>query len=184
MLDSTLLLFICLFCFFGFIRGFISEISALISLLIALFLAFQNKYIFVDIIEIDNISIAQLASCIVVYLIALILHIIIHTIFISTIKPIRLGLIDRFLGMLFGVTKGIFLSLIVLVVIHSYVLKTNEESEDIDVPAWLGRSNAHKGLIYLIDEHSEFNSISDYLSDTFNDITFEIINKFQDYDEE
>ncbi len=120
----------------GFIREFFSAVAWLGAGLIT-FLYFSKAATFLG-GYVESKTAAKIIAIISVYIVSLILIHIINVIILDFSREVRLGVIDRTLGLAFGFARG----LIIVSIIH-FAIMTKAEGENRPEPAWLTEAKTY-----------------------------------------
>jgi membrane protein required for colicin V production len=100
----------------GIVRGFVKELSAIVGLILGIYIAalrypMLEKYI---IKIITNPSITKVVSFIIIFLVVFFLIIVLGLLLQKAIHLIMLGWLDKLLGGMFGIIKGLIISWLLL----------------------------------------------------------------------
>lgn len=136
--DVAVIIIILLSTVFAFLRGFIKEFLVLLGWLAA---AVITIYLYPQAIELVNeyVKGSKVVSIITVsllFLTILILISIFNAMILDNLREMRLGVIDRSLGFLFGLLRGVLLAS----VIHFSIVILHEKG---DGPKWLTKGETY-----------------------------------------
>jgi membrane protein required for colicin V production len=140
-LDIILVIPILAFAIRGFQKGIFKQIFSLGGLVLACSLGFYaNKAFIMDLWRDGDVEYftANLLSILLIVLVVLILFLYIGSLLTKIFQGLKMGFLVRLLGLLFGVTKGLIISLLIAFVVEALALH---------VPEW--QANVRTGSISL-----------------------------------
>ncbi len=116
LIDLLILVVVLISVIIGIVRGFVKELSAIVGLILGIYIAafrypIVEKYI---IKTITNPSIAKVTSFIILFLVVFFLVIILGILLQKAIHLVMLGWLDKLLGGIFGIVKGLIISWLLL----------------------------------------------------------------------
>ncbi len=136
----------------AFLRGFIKEIFGLIGIILSFVLTYYNYDFFSNIIGIKSKLVSNLVSSFMMYMVVIISITIINSAIMYVLKPLRLGVTDRILGLMVGGAKGFVLSFAFFLIIKViyYTLSTEtDKTEEAVVPNWVLQSRVYVPFHYI-----------------------------------
>lgn len=183
-LDAIIFIITSISLIFGLYRGLVYSVIATFGTIVSFFLALVLFSYVKDYLSthIHNDLILNTVTIIASYGIASIFVAIINYFIRKLIGPFRGGIIDRILGVMFGIARGIFFSLVIFwILIFLYDDKIIEKLDDKEEffkvpnseiqPKWIKNSNSFNILIMLSKEI--YNKLSkEQLKDIKNNFSF------------
>lgn len=163
LLDIIFIAILVISTLIGLIRGAIREILALVGLVIAIYLAFSfsdtvAKNYVATFFEAPKIS--YIISFILIIVVSLFGIALVNLFFSQLLRASGLSFVNRFLGMLFGVVRGVLIASIIALVLNFIPGLVNKNWYTDSAMAPVFRSIANQALAYLPRE------INDYLDST------------------
>ena len=136
----------------SFLRGFIKEVLGLLSFVGIIYLTYKISdsaaALFADVIP--STLVAKIVAVFLVSLVSMVAFSIIKRAILRFFDGIRLGLADRFFGLLLGFIKGFSLSLLIYLsiviiypVLYPVVDDDADQQEEVLIPEWLAESRLH-----------------------------------------
>ena len=114
-IDYFLAFIILISLFFGFYRGFIRELLALIGLVIAFYCANKYSDLFISYVPFGfDDSINKIITYLVIFILVLIISALIIKLINKFIKSAGLSFINIFMGGFFGFIRGLLISLLII----------------------------------------------------------------------
>lgn len=132
-LDIILVIPILAFAIRGFQKGIFKQIFSLGGLVLACSLGFYaNKAFIMDLWQDGDVEYftANLLSILLIVLVVLILFLYIGSLLTKIFQGLKMGFLVRLLGLLFGVTKGLIVSLLIAFVVQALALHVPEWQVD------------------------------------------------------
>lgn len=133
MIDLIILIFVALFALKGSIKGFVTEAVGILGIILALLFSYITYPHLLKIVQNIKMSdvlatyIAHILSFLLIYMIVIILGHIVS----SALSAISLGWLNRVIGFIFGIFKGLVIASIILWGIVSILPKDNELHKNI-----------------------------------------------------
>jgi len=143
------------------IRGFIREILSLVVWIIAFFVAFKfcGKLADVFIPYTQNSSLRVAISFAILFLIVLVLGGLISYLITAVVTKVKLSLLDRTLGMVFGFVRGVLVIAVLLLLISMSSVKPGTWwTESYLIPHFHGIVNWMQG--FLPDELNKISTVA------------------------
>lgn len=163
LLDIIFIAILVISTLIGLIRGAIREVLALLGLVIALYLAFS----FSDTVSKNYVStffeapkISYIISFILIIVVSLFTIALVNLFFSQLLRASGLSFVNRFLGMIFGILRGVLIASIIALVLNFIPGLVNKSWYVDSAMAPVFRSIANQALAYLPKE------INDYLDST------------------
>ena len=126
LIDLIILIIVLISVIIGIVRGFVKELSAIVGLILGIYIAafrypLLEKYI---IKVITNPSVAKVVSFIILFIIVFFLVFLLGILFQKAVKLILLGWLDKLLGGIFGIAKGMIMAWLLLMLITAVYPKS------------------------------------------------------------
>ncbi len=102
----------------GFLRGFVKEVISLGTLVVGIWLAINYHVEVSNLLSLENNVLNTSLAFTILILTSVCMSLVLNQILAFLINKMGLGIIDRFLGSVFGILRGIFLVLIILLVVE------------------------------------------------------------------
>lgn len=102
----------------GFLRGFVKEVISLGTLVVGIWLAINYHGEVSNLLRLENKVLNTSLAFTILILTSVCMSLVLNQILAFLINKMGLGIIDRFLGSVFGILRGIFLVLIILLVVE------------------------------------------------------------------
>ncbi len=125
--DIGVILFSIIFLAYGFKNGLLLEIAGIAGTIVSFFLTFLypiNRFI-----SFKNTMLSYILSFVIYFSVIYIIFIVLSKIFRKT----PLGFIDRLLGMVFGFVKGAFISLVIILILSFFPIKSKALNDSISM---------------------------------------------------
>lgn len=147
-IDITALVILIFFGFKGYSTGLIRALFSLAGMILASYVAYVFKDEILPLLPIDIRSLAGITILgpFVAFLAVLLLSRLVGILLTKSLKPLSLSTVNRILGLLFGLLKGLFFVL-VLVGFSSILISTL----NFDLPEVLSESLAYLAYNYVLD---------------------------------
>lgn len=128
-LDITFLIIIGISGLLGLWRGFIREVFTFLGIVGGVLIASRTYEMALPFVErfISNPNLAKIVSFLFIFLVAAILIHILGIVISKLFKTLSLGWLDRFLGLLFGIIKGVAIVLVIILLLSKFPLGNSEE---------------------------------------------------------
>lgn len=128
-LDITFLVVIGINGLLGLWRGLVREVFTLLGIVGGVLIASRTYEMTLPFVErfISNPNLAKIVSFLLILLVAAILIHFAGIIISKLFKTLFLGWLDRFLGLLFGLIKGVAIVLVVILLLSKFPLGNSEE---------------------------------------------------------
>lgn len=153
MLDVITLIILALTTLIAFMRGFIKELFGFIGVILSFILTYYNYDLLTNIVGIKSRLVANIASTFFIYIIIIIAISIINSGIMHLMRPLRLGLVDRTLGIMIGVIKGLLFSFLFFMIVQLmyYTFSTDAENTEVEkvLPEWVLHSKVYKPFNYV-----------------------------------
>lgn len=123
---------------FALFRGFIREVFSFVAWIAAAIITFFTYPHMAEVLStaIKSKDIVNIGSIIITYVIALFVIAGINALLLRALRDLRMGPLDRAMGMLFGLLRGLF----IVALIHYAILKIHGQDEP---PALLSEARTH-----------------------------------------
>ena len=110
--DILVLSFLAFSVIFAFLRGFVKSAISFAGLIFIAFLAFNLGFLFSPVIEMYLMShaLSVVVTATVLFILFLVIISFINGVLFILVSPLSGGLIDRFVGLLFGLIRGCILA--------------------------------------------------------------------------
>lgn len=140
--DLSVVVFIFLSAIFSFSRGFSQEILSLISWTSAFFISFifSENLFFLTRFVVSNIFLSKVITYLLVFILSLFLFSYLTSKFSTSVKRSTVGMLDRSLGFLFGITRGYILLCLCFFIVNSFYMNK--------IPSWFDKSKMNYLLMY------------------------------------
>lgn len=137
--DVVVIIIILLSSVFAFIRGFLKEFFSLAGWLGAAAITFIAYPHAVQLIDgmFKSSKVVNIVAIVLVFLAVLMVIAIINAMILDNLREMRMGIVDRSLGLLFGLLRGI----IIASIIHFAVVILHENDEG---PEWLTQGETYQ----------------------------------------
>jgi len=126
LIDLLILLIVLISVIIGIVRGFVKELSAIVGLILGIYIAIYRyplleKYV---IKVITSPSVAKVVSFLIIFLVVFFLVIILGLLIQKAIQLVMLGWLDKLLGGIFGIIKGLIISWLMLILVTAVYPKS------------------------------------------------------------
>ena len=117
MVDIVILAVMAISLVFGLFRGLLRELLSLVSWVLAFWIAYRYSANVAEIIDraLQNPTLSQAVSAVLVFVIALVALMVLTSLIAKVFKATGLAGIDRILGGLFGLGRGVVILLVALI---------------------------------------------------------------------
>ncbi|QXK91717.1 CvpA family protein [Neoehrlichia mikurensis] len=181
MLDIAVIIILLLCMFVGFFRGFIKEVFGICGIVASILLTANYHDYFFDIYSkrINSEIIVNALSTVTVFISITVCVIILNSFLMYLLLPIRYNVLDRVAGLLVGIIKGMVFSCCLYFIIetccYTFLYSSDEDNEEIVLPAWFSESYYYN-IFYVINDYvSEV--VPEFTYDKIKVITHEILSK-------
>ena len=130
-IDTAILIVIVLSCVFGFWRGFVAEVLALLTWLAALWVAYiysedlSGSELLVNVIE--NSSVRLVAVYAVIFMVVMLLGGLLNQLLSKLFTMAGSKLADRVLGGVFGLVRGVIIVMVILFISNAFLSVSGTE---------------------------------------------------------
>ena len=135
-LDTAILLVTALSCIFGFWRGFVKEILGLVTWIAALLIAWVGSDhlsgLMANIIE--NDSVRDISAFALIFIMVVLLGSVLSRVLAKLLTITGLRFIDRFLGGMFGIARGLIIVLVSMLISSIFISETEQWQQSILIP--------------------------------------------------
>ena len=135
-LDTAILLVTALSCIFGFWRGFVKEILALVTWIAALLIAWVGSDhlsgLMANIIE--NDSVRDISAFALIFIMIVLLGSVLSRVLTKLLTITGLRFIDSFLGGMFGIARGLIIVLVSMLISSIFISETEQWQQSILIP--------------------------------------------------
>ena len=135
-LDTAILLVTALSCIFGFWRGFVKEILALVTWIAALLIAWAGSDhlsgLMANIIE--NDSVRDISAFALIFIMVVLLGSILSRVLAKLLIITGLRFFDSFLGGMFGIARGLIIVLVSMLISSIFISETEQWQQSILIP--------------------------------------------------
>lgn len=150
----------------AFLRGFIKELLSIVGQVVAIYLTYYFNDYFTTILNhgvLKSGTMASIIAYVAVYLVCIIAFWVINTMISLALRPIRLGFLDRFFGIVLGATKSYILCFaiyIAIIIVYPMLegLEDNTgqptaelEEKQASVPKWLQNAKTYTAFKFTQD---------------------------------
>lgn len=148
--DILVLSFLAFSVIFAFLRGFVKSAISFAGLIFIAFLAFNLGFLFSPVIEMYLMShaLSVVVTATVLFILFLVIISFINGVLFILVSPLSGGLIDRFVGLLFGLIRGCILASFVfyVMILVDPSLEVKDKSDvfydNHDLPGWAKNSES------------------------------------------
>ena len=135
-LDTAIVLVTALSCIFGFWRGFVKEILALVTWIAALLIAWVGSDhlsgLMANIIE--NDSVRDISAFALIFIMVVLLGSVLSRVLAKLLTITGLRFIDSFLGGMFGIARGLIIVLVSMLISSIFISETEQWQQSILIP--------------------------------------------------
>lgn len=133
-IDIIILIIVVISFIIGIVRGFVKELSTLLGLILGIYLASQKYPLLEKYVAgvFPNATASKVISFIIIFLVVFFVTILLGVLLQKVIKLIMLGWLDKILGGIFGIVKGVLIVWLLLVLAielfpktENYIKKSN-----------------------------------------------------------
>ena len=133
----------------GFVRGFVKELASLLGLILGIYIAAHNypilqKYV---LSVLHNATVSKIISFLIIFFIVFFLIMLLGLLLQKVIKLIMLGWLDKILGGVFGIVKGVLFVWLLLVLILMFFPTTQ---------SYINKSQLAMKILSIGSEYTKF----------------------------
>ena len=180
--DIFILVFLASSVLIAFLRGFVKSAISFAGLIFIAYLAFNLGFLFAPIIETYLMSnaLSVVVTAVILFILFLVIISFINGVLFLIVSPISGGLIDRFIGLLFGLVRGCVLASFVfyIMIIVDPSLEVKDKSDvfydNNDLPVWAKSSES----LLLLSRGAGI--VSGFMPENFNKVLNKAIMESKD----
>ena len=135
-LDTAILLVTALSCIFGFWRGFVKEILALVTWIAALLIGWVGSDYLSGLMAniIENDSVRDISAFALIFIMVVLLGSVLSRVLAKLLTITGLRFIDSFLGGMFGIARGLIIVLVSMLISSIFISETEQWQQSILIP--------------------------------------------------
>jgi len=164
--DTAILIVIAISSAFGLWRGFIKEVLSLVSWIAALVVARLYSEPVAGLLEnmIESSSIRYVTAFSVLFVMVMLLGTLINHFLNKLLAVTGLKLLDRLMGALFGVARGVVIILATLFILRVFVSETEWWQQSTLIPYGMTMIEQSQGFLGDFGDIGSFGSLNDFNS--------------------
>ncbi len=164
--DTAILIVIAISSVFGLWRGFVKEMLSLVSWIAALVVARLYSEPVAGLLEnvIQSSSIRYVTAFSILFIIVMLLGTLINHFLNKVLAITGLKLLDRLLGALFGVTRGIVIVLVILFILRVFVSETEWWQQSTLIPYGMSMIEQSQGYLGEFGDVGNFGDLNQFNS--------------------
>jgi len=164
--DTAILIVIAISSVFGLWRGFVKEMLSLVSWIAALVVARLYSEPVAGLLEnvIQSSSIRYVTAFSILFIIVMLLGTLINHFLNKVLAITGLKLLDRLMGALFGVTRGIVIVLVILFILRVFVSETEWWQQSTLIPYGMSMIEQSQGYLGEFGDVGSFGDLNQFNS--------------------